>query len=107
MVGINTAKKWNLKEFSFICDDPNDRNKFTKIFCIICHKFYGENPHELDKLQGHIKGMVKNWMDGSSTVKKNNAVDHLKLNVHSCAVLRLKEKQTTSAGKEIAQETSS
>ena len=27
MVGINTAKKWNLKEFSFICGDPNDRNE--------------------------------------------------------------------------------
>ena len=51
--------------------------------------------------------MVKNWIDGSSTVKKNNAVDHLKSNIHSCAVLQLKEKQTTSAGKEIAQETSS
>ena len=51
--------------------------------------------------------MVKNWIDGSSTVKKNNAVDHLKSNIHSCAVLKLKEKQTTSAGKEIAQETSS
>ena len=30
MVGINTAKKWNLKEFSFICGDPNDRNEVNE-----------------------------------------------------------------------------
>ena len=97
MVGINTAKKWNLKEFSFICGDPNDRNEVTKIFCIVCREFYRENPHELDKLQGHIKGMVKNWIDGSTTVKKNNPVDHLKSKINSRAVLRLKEKETISA----------
>ena len=105
MVGINTAKKWNLKEFSFICGDPNDRNEVTKIFCIVCREFYRENLHESDKLQGHIKGKVKNWIYGSTTVKKNNAVDHLKSKIHSRAVLRRKEKQATSAGKEIAQET--
>ena len=31
MVGINTAKKWNLKEFSFICGDPNDRNEVNEL----------------------------------------------------------------------------
>ena len=51
--------------------------------------------------------MVKNYIDGNTTVKKNNAVDHLKLKIHFRAVLQLKEKQTTSAGKEIAQETGS
>ena len=39
MVGINTAKKWNLKEFSFNCGDPNYRNEVTKIFYIVCRKF--------------------------------------------------------------------
>ena len=48
MVGINTAKKWNLKEFPFIYGDPNDQNEVTKIFSIVCRKFYGENPHEFE-----------------------------------------------------------
>ena len=58
---------------------------------------YSASYAELDKLHRHIKGTVKNWIDGITTVKKNNAVDHLKLKIHSRAVLRLKEKQTTQS----------
>jgi hypothetical protein len=43
MVGLSTAKKWNLKEFKFTCGDATDPGKVTKIECVVCSKFYHEN----------------------------------------------------------------
>ena len=60
----------------------------------------------MDKLQGQVKIQVKKWIDGSCTVKKNNAVDHLKSNTHNKPIQRLKEKQTPTTGQEIAQSSS-
>ena len=60
MVGMQTAKKWKLKEFSFTCNNPQDANKVTKIHCLVCAEFYSEKPKQPDFLQGHVKKQVKN-----------------------------------------------
>ena len=106
MVNFSIAKKWNLKEFKYFCEDPADPSRVTKIKCLVCSEFYEHNAKELDKLQGQVKIQVKKWIDGSCTVKKNNAFDHLKSNTHNKAVQRLKEKQIPTTGQEIAQSSS-
>ena len=55
MVGINTAKKWNLKEFSFICGDPNDRNEVNELltksrFADVIYTFADVKRSELKRL---------------------------------------------------------
>ena len=58
MVGTNTARIWGLKEYSFVCDNPEEQSKVTKIICIECQDFYSKWPQELDCLQGHIKKLA-------------------------------------------------
>ena len=115
MVRISVAKKWNFKEFKYICDNEDDPSKVTKLKCIVCSEFYGEKSNELEKLKGMVKGLVKRWVSGSEVVKKSNAADHLKSNIHSTAVKRLKEKKNatiegqqtaTTEGQQIAASTS-
>ena len=84
-------------------EDLGDLSKVTKIICVTCKEFYGENPKELDTYKGRIKTQVKTWINGSINIKKSNCADHLKINEHARAVLRLKEKRTQIAGQEIAQ----
>ena len=107
MVGLSTAKKWNLKEFKFICGNATDPGKVTKIECIVCSEFYHENEKELQKRQGKVKAQVQKWISGSDIVK-GNAVDHLKTNAHATAVQRLREKRssTQTEGQKIAAATS-
>ena len=59
MVNQKTVQKWNLKEFSFISKD----GVVTKMFCKVCKEYYNGNPQALNKLQGHIKKMVKKCTD--------------------------------------------
>ena len=82
MVDQEMVKKWNLKEFGFELKD----DVVTKMFCKVCKEYYNGNPQALNKLQGHIKKMVKNWVDGTSVIKKYNVVDHQKFNSHNVAV---------------------
>ena len=63
----------------------------------MCCEFYGEKPEQLEKLQGQMKTFVK----------KSNAQDHLKSNVHSIAVRRLREKTNATIGHQISVASSS
>lgn len=101
MVGLSTAKKWNLKEFKFTCGDATDPGKVTKIECVVCSEFYHENEKELGKLQGKVKAQVQKWMSGSDIVKKSNAVDHLKSNAHATTVKRLREKRSSTGRQKV------
>ena len=50
-----------------------------------------------------MKSLVKRWVSGSEVVKKSNAADHLKSNIHSTAVKQLKEKKNaTTEGQQTA-----
>ena len=62
MVNQEMIKNWNLKEFGFKLKD----GVVMKMFCKVCKEYYNGNLRALNKLQGHIKKMVKNWMDGTS-----------------------------------------
>ena len=93
MVNQEMVKKWNLKEFGFESKD----GVVIKMFCKVCKGYYNGNPYARNKLQGHIKKMVKNWVDGTSVIKKNNSVDHLKSNSHNVAVISLKHCVNTSS----------
>ena len=33
---IVECNAWNLKEFSYDCEDTEDSSKITKIFCLVC-----------------------------------------------------------------------
>ena len=103
MVKLSKTKGWYFKEFSFLCDDLGDLSEVTKIVCVTCKEFYGENPKELDTYQGQIKTQAKTWIDESSNIEKSECADHLKSNAHARAVLPLKEKRTQTTGQEIAQ----
>ena len=83
----------------FMCNDPSDSSKVTKISCIIYKEFYGENKNELDKLKGKVKEMVMvvRWIEGTDVIKKCNAETHRASNVHTLAVQRLREKQKTAS----------
>ena len=80
MVNQETIKKQNLKEFGFKSKD----GAATKVLCKVCKEYYSGNPQALNKLQGHIKKIVKNWVNGTSMIKKNNAVDYLKIQFTQC-----------------------
>ena len=94
---LSKCLEWNFKEFSFICNDPSYSSKVTKISCIICKEFYGENKNELDKLKGKVKEMVVRWIEGTDVIKKCNAETHQAPNFHTLAVQCLREKQQTAS----------
>ena len=94
MVELSKCKACNFKEFSYDFEDTEDPSKVAKIFCLVCKEFYADNKHELQKLKGKVKDVVRGWIEGSTVVKKCNAEAQLKSNVHTLAlaVHRLKEK---------------
>ena len=113
MVELSKCKACNFKEFSYDCEDTEDPSKVAKIFCLVCKEFYADNKHELQKLKGKVKDVVRGWIEGSTIVKKCNAEAQLKSNVHTLAlaVHRLKEKAkslsaTGTPGEPLAQESS-
>ena len=87
-VNTSMVQKWNIAEIGI---EENDQDEVTSIFCKICREFHAKNNADLNKLNGAIKQVVLNWISGSTTIKKNNILDHVKANYHQSAVQILKE----------------
>ena len=95
MMQKTTVISWNLQEFDFTY--RSDGKTVDKIFCKICKEFYTNHKEEaLKSLKGSVKLSVENWINGSTVVKKNNAVDHIKSNFLRVSVLRLKDRASKS-----------
>ena len=83
----------------------------TKIFCLVCKEFYADNKHKLQKLKWKVKDAACGWIERITVVKKCNTEAHLKSNVNTLAVYRLKKKGKHSSargtlGELLAQESS-
>ena len=104
MVQKKTATSWNLQEFDFTYRSDGETDK---IFCKICKEFYANHKEEaLKLLKGSVKLSVENWINVSTVVTKNNAVDHIKSNFHRVSVLRLKDHASKSVLKSDAEQAS-
>lgn len=86
-----TFEKW---EFSCVNYETDSHDNVTKIWCKICCKFYSDQDASSQK-KGVAKKSAILLVKGTTTIKKYNAIDHIKkLLVHQTAVLCLTEKKT-------------
>ena len=63
--------------------------------CIICSEYYQsdrDSKRALNKSNGVARSLINKWIEGTTTIKKNNASDQLKARYHVNAVRKLKEK---------------
>ena len=85
-----TFEKW---EFSCVNYETDSHDNVTKIWCKICCKFYSDQDASSQK-KGVAKKSANLLVKGTTTIKKYNAIDHIKkLLVHQTAVLCLTEKK--------------
>ena len=107
MVRLSVAKNCVFKEFEYICEDASGQSRATKIKCIVCSEFYREKPEELERLQAQGKTFVEIWVNGSDVINKNNARYHLKSNILTVVLNRLREKTKATSSQQIAATSSS
>ena len=85
-------KKVDSWGFSCLGYDCNGEGEVIKIWCKTCREFYSNNDVPSESKKSFIKGQVQKYVDGTTVVKKNNFVDHVKNSVtHRNAVLRSAE----------------
>lgn len=92
MVKKATVEKWGFDEIKVT---SNDDGEAIELKCIICTEYYQsdeDGKKVLSKLTGVVKSLVNKWIQGMTTIKKNNVNDHLKAQYHVNAVRKLKEK---------------
>ena len=54
----------------------NDSTEVDQLFCRICKYYYGDK-RNLSSLKGRTKNQLRAYIDGTSTIKKCNAIGHL------------------------------
>ena len=98
MVKRATVEKWGFDEIKV---KSNEDGEVVELQCIICTEYYQSDEDckkMLSKFNGVVRSLVNKWIEGTTTIKKNNASDHLKAHYHVNAVRKLKEKAEHKCG---------
>ena len=93
-----TVEKWGFDEIKV---KSNEDGEVVELQYIICTEYYQsdeDGKKMLSKFNGVVRSLVNKWIEGTTTIKKNNASDHLKAHYHVNAVRKLKEKAEHKCG---------
>ena len=89
MVKNKTVDEWNLPCFAYTLKEGSI--EIDVLHCRICKYYYGVKKN-LNKLQGRSKSQLRAYIDGTTTVKKCNAVSHVATGgAHETAVLAVSD----------------
>ena len=92
MVKISTVKAWGFKCLRLDVDDISTGD-VKSIYCSICREYY-EDLRRSDAAKGAVKVVADKYINGTTTVKKNNFDEHVKKSeTHRIASLRMLERE--------------